>query len=310
MIWPEHAILLKPPKEFFTHPRVERGLAGLSPHVCNSILMAGLQEGWQGNRFPLNKAGLIRYASTDSLRLKRESSWYVREDGSAVKGCVSRRAGAMTHTVASAISINQSLSNRWTCHLTRTTDPETKLSTAYVELEWSPTTAWQNARFDWRDEAKYTPWEDTTGRLVKQIIIPFTFASDEWKVPRHISGGSSYDCPVYGVRKEYEGKIIRCNLRIDECQRRLDEMDSGRPHRPDMFSTVDHTWTAGKVRRLLKLSERSKRTAEERYAPQLERVADSQAKINQIVHDRAWKAALLGSLQAAELTIKQGDHDQ
>jgi hypothetical protein len=307
MICSEHAILLAPPREFYYHPRVERGLVGLSPHVCSDSLMEWMIDGWRETRLPLDKHALIRSSTLGTRLVAREQKWYAH-NGGAVKGHISRRSGKYLSNGANVIAINQSWRNRWVCSLTQTTHKLTKLTTLHVELRHSPSSDWTTTKWnDWKNEPTPTVWQDTS--KIKDIIVPFSFEEDGLKIPQ-IAGLKGYDCPVYGLRMEYGGKITRYEEIITQCEMRLDEMTTGKAHRPDLYTRLDHTWSPAKVRRYCKSTRLKLTSVEDRFKRQLEPVAEAQAAVNKLVHERAWKAALLGALQAAELTVKKGDHDQ
>ena len=308
MIWPEHTILLAPPREFYFHPRVERGLVGLSQHVCSESMQGWMMDGWRDMRLPADKTTLIRHANRSSRLVSREPKWYAHRDG-AVKGCLSRRVGGFMSAAPNAIAINQSLEHHWVCHLTKVIHKKTlNLATLYVELQYSPTNDWSRTEFnDWRNQPSPTAWLGV--KKVTDIVVPFTFPEDDLKL-LNIAGLGSYDCPVYGLRTEYEAKAVRYEGIIKECASRLEEMTTGKAHRPDMYTKLDHTWSPAKVRKTVKHYRFRLDQIQKRFKEQLEPVAEGQAAVNKFIHERAWKAALLGALQAAELTIKKGDHDQ
>ncbi len=311
-------LYLNPPEEIYSSAVVERGLIGFASHILNpkSPELSLLRDVWEGNTlhsmsaaFMLRDKGPRKFGFGD--KYTHRSTHQGKSDVTTIYDVL------LPNSIIYPSTENLLGVNRFCLGLPH-----------YPKgLFWTATLGFTKKRAhvlltQYRDSGPvsplYRPFQqkrssvliDGKGKSVERIIIPFTYSSDDldlWLLFEYATYLPAGMLPL--VEKAREQGISEIK-RLKNVLAKLIKHISRDPF-DERVTGMPYTLTGKKLEQQIERTQLRLDVTKRALSRDIPLLARVQAEINHLTLKRAWKAAMLGMLQVAELKyVGDHDHDQ
>ncbi len=311
------SIYIYPPLDFYTSPVVHRGLTGFSPHVLESRVgeEVVLRKLWDGLLVAPSDSALLssmaeRQSFTGNSLLTRDVH---ATDSKVYHGTWQRQTGSLLLEPFLLRLPNFPAPLFWQASLTTTQ------ARASVRLHLVETTRFfSSGRSRHIREAIDHEMRDDQDETISEILIPFTFPPDMWDAKllhKHADKHrfSDHMSLVHEFKSSTSAELDSLTRYVVEQEDEYERARKNKPFLPDgktweqVFATAKRA--GGKAEYLTEITghinDSKARIVELRknYKAEVTHLARAQSEINRLALERGWKAAMLGMMQAAELTL-------